>query len=938
MSNNNQAGQAQPQAAPVFMPTKPKFGDIKEVGTGTWVAWTGGEPKPDWSELQTIAPTSIDPNQYRVSSISGRSKSKYYRVQGLETKFTRTSDLQTFQKKVWKHLVEHGMDTITYLEDPATPTQVVSVIDHHARFEVKAGVRAANLLKTNNTWDGYDLDNIREAKDFLLNSIDDDLEKQLYEVCDDEDTFAAYWLRLIHIVKSVSIDRFDKIKDRIKNRKLSQYAGENIEKLGSDYLADWTELHGAGLYDQNLTMTMLNEIMAAASGSEEAENFRYPLREIKVKLEKKLLDVRHKDYSTAHQEMAADDLDVRSILEAAKDQYRHMLDGGKWPAAAHAKDSKAMNRNYGNANMTLGPKDVEKVVNALIQNDNKANSNKSRGKGHRNGQRQDKKTGNKQFNSRNKSARNNPGRNNTNKVGPPPPKSGESEIKTVDGVKRYWCAKCNRWTLSHTTEQHLTKEELKNQSNKKAGMARVNFNLHPAAYKVCKPTQDTSIKTWTNRLPLILMTIILFVTNDGMSILWEGIKLFSTRVMPIALGLTKIAIGLIQTNTKWIGLTVLGMAIAGIGYKWYLTRYPRETPKPEYKGRIRKGKNYLKKMNRLRKALTRQPRNRRRRPVSVPPVEDRYNRTHHPRFNNLGRQDRYEPPYIECIRLLDQRIEHLESVIHKTKMHLKELEYKLNTYRVTRLDVKLNKKKAGQILRDLHKNIGQSPWVDPLEGALHKLEQQQTVKKETISKKNRSQSTPKKKRNKYRAPLKIPDEPRVTTWRVAMMATFGKMINLSKIGSRTENNMSESVLFDTGANCCVSNRKDDFVGEYKQTNGRESVDGIGKALKIEGQGKVAWTFVADNGAYRTLLLPCYYIPTSNTRIASIRVILKEYPDETVSVNDAGLSLSGSDMNPGITVEFDKETDLPYGETTTMPTKLQANKGKCITKSMLPTTT
>ena len=48
------------------------------------------------------------------------------------------------------------------------------------------------------------------------------------------------------------------------------------------------------------------------------------------------------------------------------------------------------------------------------------------------------------------------------------------------------------------------------------------------------------------------------------------------------------------------------------------------------------------------------------------------------------------------------------------------------------------------------------------------------------------------------------------------------------------------VLFDSGANCCASNVKTDFVGKFNESDGRSVVDGIGKGLKICGTGKVAW--------------------------------------------------------------------------------------------------
>ena len=76
---------------------------------------------------------------------------------------------------------------------------------------------------------------------------------------------------------------------------------------------------------------------------------------------------------------------------------------------------------------------------------------------------------------------------------------------------------------------------------------------------------------------------------------------------------------------------------------------------------------------------------------------------------------------------------------------------------------------------------------------------------------------------------------------------MAKLVNLSKISSATdEPEKIETVLFDSGANVCVTNRKDDF-GEFHKMCDNDIIDGIGKAPRIEGVGVVAWTFKADNG-------------------------------------------------------------------------------------------
>ena len=124
-----------------FKPKKPKRGGLTQVGKDLWAPWTGGKPKTDWSGLEVPKPSSIEPNQYRSTSVSGLSKGQHYRTQGLSSKFSRTKDLMTFQEKVMDHLVDHGLDTITYLTDPGDSSKLVSVLTDHGRFNLKEGVK-----------------------------------------------------------------------------------------------------------------------------------------------------------------------------------------------------------------------------------------------------------------------------------------------------------------------------------------------------------------------------------------------------------------------------------------------------------------------------------------------------------------------------------------------------------------------------------------------------------------------------------------------------------------------------------------------------------------------------------------------------------------------------------------------------------------------------
>ena len=138
----------------------------------------------------------------------------------------------------------------------------------------------------------------------------------------------------------------------------------------------------------------------------------------------------------------------------------------------------------------------------------------------------------------------------------------------------------------------------------------------------------------------------------------------------------------------------------------------------------------------------------------------------------------------------------------------------------------------------------------------------------------------------------------------------------------------ERVLFDSGANCCISPYKEDFVGEYIDCSKEHSVNGIGKMLNVVGRGHVAWTFEAENGTYRTIKVPCYHVPSSEIRILASNELLKAYPDETITITRDALTLNGTDDLPKLVINYCPSTSLPFAEPVSNPTEApepQVNK-------------
>ena len=148
-----------------------------------------------------------------------------------------------------------------------------------------------------------------------------------------------------------------------------------------------------------------------------------------------------------------------------------------------------------------------------------------------------------------------------------------------------------------------------------------------------------------------------------------------------------------------------------------------------------------------------------------------------------------------------------------------------------------------------------------------------------------------------------------------MKCFITSLVNLSRLSSDDQDPAEDNtVLFDSGANCCITNRKSDFVGDLNQDIPTRVVDGIGKGLKVEGTGTVSWTFAANGGTYRTLLLPCHYVPSSTTRIASLQRILEKHPKETFIMKNNHLILSGHGKAPKLTVQLCSRTNLPVAST------------------------
>ena len=343
------------------------------------------------------------------------------------------------------------MDTIAYLADPEDPTKMTNVVKSHARYTVDTAkvLSQAQILK----YDKYDRTNDVAAKAYLLASIEASLSNKVEEKLEEGDTFPIVCLQLIKTIQSTLLQRFEDIKQSIKKRHPSQYAGENLEQLAVDFRRDARELTTAGQHDHNLTLSMLTIfLLAGGSGN---EDFRFPLRSVKQELNKALLDIGHKEKIAANQHMIDKKLTYQDICRLAEDVYQTLYDRKEWPPARNVRDSKAPPTAFGHLAIEMNTPLTRAKVLTLIQSnmrgDTKPGNCHECGKaGHWANECSEPSTQNSQANRHHRNTRFSTG--NAPSWRTTPPSAGAPTTKKHNDKTFNWCAKCNCWTTTHTGE------------------------------------------------------------------------------------------------------------------------------------------------------------------------------------------------------------------------------------------------------------------------------------------------------------------------------------------------------------------------------------------------------------------------------------------------------------------------------------------------------
>ena len=954
-----------PMTAPVELPAPPSsskplvplIGGITLVTKDEWSAWTGGKPNHTWTGLDgSIALLEhTSPNQLRPVYVSAAQKGYNFRRAGHKISFKPSDDLISFQNVVWDHLKDTGMDSIAYLKDPTDDTKMTNVIKAHARYTVQS----AKLLAETQVqlYDKYDRTNDMAARTYLLASLSTELSNKVTEKLDDSDSFPVVWLQFLKSIQSTSIERFEDLRSIIKARLPSQYSGENLEQLAAHFRKDANELTTAGQYDHNLTLSMLKIfLLAGGSGN---EDFRFPLRSVKQKLEQALLDIGFKDKEAANLHMQMNKLTYKDICAHAEDAYRTLFDRKEWPPARHTRDSKAPPAAFGNMATPITRAEVLNLIQSKPSTNgagsakkgvcHKCNKpghwsrecpeNNSKGKG-RNGGGNEKP---KDVKSSWKSA---------------PPPSGAPQTKQANGKTFNWCASCKRWTTTHATATHTGSKKGADGANG-GGTAINNVSL----------AFDPSV--WTTEIKVApSVTDVLFVLRTAVTRILPVLIVLTTYVMAIfSVPFAKTmwtstlenfqltmahfnAVDWTQVNaivrahimvirpqvSQFLGthqealIAPLLWILMGTVVLFWLPKDFSTPPEPDSKEvttrRHRRAlKQHYRKGTRRAKApqvgSIRSHGLHRKYPINLRSM-GHYIRSNAPTLIERQQQVQLNTLHSKVATLL-QRVDSLKRFTPQSSTHW--------TCRHCNDTIVHGPTQPCPSLRDTNRS--------PLESTKHgfrRCDISDAYHDAPLRPPRRRARGPPKSSSRY---CPIPpsgfqglgnhqwtSKQLQAARKMAMQVNMAKIPNgnystILRMALQSTDRFRESlpktatfpVIWDSGASISITPDRKDFVGPINTPGPITQLQGIAKGLRIEGQGHVLWAMQDTLGNLRIIKVPAYLVSRIKVRLLSTTSLLQAYPEETITIEAHQLTLSGtSDAARGqLIARVNPENNLPTSD-------------------------
>ena len=179
-----------------------------------------------------------------------------------------------------------------------------------------------------------------------MNSLDEPIAQELEGLLEQEDGFMVAWITFVREIQSLSSDRFDSLKNRIRNIRATDYPQQNIKSMTDDFEEAAKELVSAGQYDHNLTKSMINGFIEA--GGSTNEDWKAPLRLVKERIDQALVQLGfHRTKEDENRFMVLrEKLTYKHVCREARTRYKKKIESKEWPPAKTAMDTKGVPGQY----------------------------------------------------------------------------------------------------------------------------------------------------------------------------------------------------------------------------------------------------------------------------------------------------------------------------------------------------------------------------------------------------------------------------------------------------------------------------------------------------------------------------------------------------------------------------------------------------------------
>ena len=770
----------------------------------------------------------------RSTNPANEQKAYAARVEGLAVKLEMDGNLPEFYESMTRKLQGTGLDTIVHARDPFRPNEkpMVMVIKNHARYtsNLEFNIEKINEFAEAN-YDEFDQLNDNDAQEFLFHSISDQLRSDLQLVVEHSDCFVSVYLRLMDLVVSVSSAHHDKLRESIRTTLPSKYPGEDVKALCDFYKEASDELYRASQFDPTLVLDMLQNISSVSVNGSFTFDILSKHKEVKDCLDRNA-GLPREDIDNI---LLKQKLNYVNILKFSTKTYNDLLKDQKWPPAQSPTDS--ANKALATLNHLTTPDAFASSVLALVQKKMEGKGKKDRtcficgSTDHLAKDCPQKKTPD----SAPSATSDNKKKKNWKRV---PPEDSETETKKVGKRTFYWCAECNRWSTTHSTDTHVKKSD---------STPGANLMFEPGAWCLYADDESTKLAPEESSYPssmhftmgYLVMTyffmVFYLVRNDisRLSIVFSNVGYFSLYQSFLTLlngfgGIQRIGdffLSFMSTVKPWIGplcapLLWLLLSFSAFWMSHHETITSVDIIDSKMKRRDRRTYERYQ-----RKSLKSQLKKFRPTRLPSPRVHGKYlSRSHFkkaPSLSARNRKARYDSIYDSCegsIRACSKR-------------------FRSSTQQ--RRDRRFNK------LFRRH-----------LDGV------------------------------RIRKPCRK---------RFHNMSKYENFVSCFNTCSTTDHQQHKEktfpVIWDSGASVCITPDRYDFLNfSSKPTLSR--LNSVGGGHDVDGEGEVLWSIVDATGMLRQLKVKAYYVPTSRVRLLSTNALLQHYPDETMKHDRDSLVLSG----------------------------------------------